>query len=117
MFPGGTTGKKRILRGRFSPEQAGFTEACVRVDIFSKDLTRERSILKGFSVEMEGEAVPVSPLMQALNDEALSRARKMLSKKFSEVSSLDDISSSRTELQAKLSSAEAKLRGAVQGEC
>lgn len=58
----------------------------------------------------------VSPMMQVLNEEALSRAQRMLIKKFQDVSSLDDISSLRAELQGKLSSADAKLKGAVQGE-
>lgn len=53
--------------------------------------------------------------MQALNEEALSRAQRMLTKKFQEVSSLDEISALRVELQAKLSSADAKLKAAVQG--
>jgi hypothetical protein len=55
-------------------------------------------------------------MMRALNEEAQSRAQRMLTKKFQEVSSLDEISSLRAELQAKLSSADAKLKGAVQGE-
>jgi hypothetical protein len=64
-------------------------------------------------------AVPgseVSPLMRALNAEALSRARRVLSKKFEEAAALDELGALRAELQGKLSAAEAKLKGAVQGE-
>jgi hypothetical protein len=61
------------------------------------------------------DTAAVSPLMQALNQEALSRAQKMLTKKFQDAAALDEISALRSELQAKLSSADAKLKGAVQG--
>jgi hypothetical protein len=54
--------------------------------------------------------------MRALNAEALSRARRVLSKKFEEAAALDELGALRAELQGKLSAAEAKLKGAVQGE-
>jgi hypothetical protein len=60
--------------------------------------------------------INVSPMMQALNEEALARARQKVKKKFVEVSSLDDIAAMRNELQNKLSEADTKLKTAVQGK-
>ena len=62
------------------------------------------------------DTTAVSPMMQALNDEALDRAREKIKKKFMESSSLDDISAMRNELQNRLSEADAKLKSAVQGK-
>ncbi len=54
---------------------------------------------------MEHESL-VSPIMKALNEEALLRARAVIKKKFIEPSNLNDISALRNEIQIKLSSAE-----------
>lgn len=65
---------------------------------------------------MSSVGYTASPLMHALNEEGLLRARKMLTRRFVEGSSLDEVSTLRAELLAKLSSAEAKLKSAVEGK-
>jgi hypothetical protein len=55
-----------------------------------------------------------SVTMKNLNEEGKLRARITIKKKFQELSNLNEISTLRNELQSKLSSTDAQLRGAVQ---
>jgi hypothetical protein len=61
-------------------------------------------------------SLTISPMMVALNNQAQHAARVMIQKKFQDLSSLEDISTLRNELQYKLTEADAKLKSIVQGK-